>query len=254
MPCSLICSSLLCKAVGRQNTATHISRVNYNIMMKISPVIEPTADGSSTLRHPVFGETYHSVRGALGESMHVFIRNGLEKIDKPFIRVLEVGFGTGLNAWLTLEHSRRNDIAIEYHAIEPYPISADTGRMLGYTRDPLFMALHEAPWNRMAEITPLFSIAKSECDLESAVFSAKFDMIYFDAFSPEVQPSLWEPGIFSTLYQATGCGGILTTYSARGSVKRALREAGFRVERLPGALGKRHMLRAVKDPENSPLQ
>lgn len=214
--------------------------------MAINPSIERTADGSDTLRHPVTGDTYHSLRGALGESLHVFIDNGLATVDKSTLSILEVGFGSGLNAWLTLEYAGGRGMTVEYTGVELYPVTIETARKLNYTDDPLFMALHESPWEEPSPIIPCFMLTKTGMDFAAMEFNRTFDIVYFDAFSPDTQPELWTANVFSKLYGAINPGGILVTYSAKGSVKRALREAGFEVERLPGALGKRHMLRATK--------
>ena len=115
--------------------------------MEIIPDIEITDDGSHTFTHPVYGETYHATRGAVGESMHVFINNGLREVRKPHIRILEVGFGSGLNAWLTLNHARHNGVTIEYHAVELYPVSMRAVSRMNYADERSLMALHEAPWD-----------------------------------------------------------------------------------------------------------
>lgn len=213
----------------------------------MTPSIEKTDDGSDTLRHPLTGETYHSSRGALGESEHVFIKNGLAAAGKNYVRILEMGFGSGLNAWLTLRYARDNGLTVDYTGIELYPVAIDTAGRLNYTDDPLFMALHNVPWEDTVAVTPYFSLRKIEADFAAAEFNGNFDIVYFDAFAPDTQPELWTPDVFSRLYDAINPGGILVTYSAKGSVKQALRDAGFEVKRLPGALGKRHMLRAIRN-------
>lgn len=214
--------------------------------MDTIPEIEKTADGSDTLRHPVTGETYHSSRGALGESLHVFIENGLKAVPGKEISVLEMGFGSGLNAWLTLDHARHNGLSVDYTAVELYPVPSEIAALLNYTTDPIFIALHNAPWEEPTEMCPGFRLTKKQADFASSEFTRKFDVVYFDAFAPDTQPELWTAAVFSQLRNAIKPGGILVTYSAKGSVKRALRETGFDVHRLPGALGKRHMLRAIK--------
>lgn len=218
--------------------------------MEIKPDIETTADGSATLRHPVCGETYHSLRGAVGESMHVFIHTGLEfvaaSLTGEVVRVFEVGFGSGLNAWLTLEYARQNGLRIEYTAVELYPVGRETVSALGYTSDPLFGAMHDAPWGCAVQIAEGFTLHKVEGDFTRMELAGPFDLVYFDAFAPDVQPELWSAERFAALARAMRSGGVLVTYSAKGMVKQNLRAAGFEVHRLPGALGKRHMLRAVK--------
>ena len=160
--------------------------------------------------------------------------------------MLEIGFGSGLNAWLTLEYAGRLGITVQYTGVELYPVSTDAVRRLNYTDNPLYMALHECPWEMPVQITRCFTLTKMAADFAAMGFNSTFDIVYFDAFAPDTQPELWTVEIFSKLYCAINPGGILVTYSAKGSVKRALRAAGFEVERLPGALGKRHMLRAIK--------
>jgi tRNA U34 5-methylaminomethyl-2-thiouridine-forming methyltransferase MnmC len=215
--------------------------------------IEMTDDGSATLR-AVGGDTYHSTRGAVGEARHVFIDAGfrlaMQAEIRPPINILEMGFGTGLNAWLTLCEAEAAGRAVDYTAVERYPVSQDIAARLGYTTDERFMALHTSPWEVWSEPSPGFRLRKLHGDVAEIFvkqkFSAKFDLIYWDAFAPDTQPELWTPEIFAAVFAATAPNGVLVTYSAKGDVKRALRAAGFTVERLPGALGKRHMLKAVK--------
>lgn len=166
-------------------------------MPDIRPAIELTGDGSETLRHPVLGETYHSVRGALGEAAHVFIRNGLAAVGKPHISVFEAGFGSGLNAWLTMRYARGNGIGIDYHTVELYPVSGETVAALGYSRHGDFTALHAAPWGEKTQVAPGFAITKARGDLAETEFSTIFDIVYYDAFAPDRQPELWTGGIFS---------------------------------------------------------
>ncbi len=244
-----------------------------------SPEIETTADGSATLRSPMHGDTYHSLRGAVGEARHVFIEAGFladseTKEAKPPLsrKILEMGFGTGLNAWLTLEEAAQRGWAVEYTAVELYPVQEEIASRLGYTDDPRFMALHTAPWGEWTEPSERFRGAMAEVlapsanprqrqdfnpdadqratvaeDLADSEFSANFDLVYWDAFAPDTQPELWTEEIFSHVFRATAPGGVLVTYSSKGDVRRALQAAGFAVERLPGALGKRHMLKATKN-------
>ncbi len=212
------------------------------------PSIELTADGSHTLRHPVLGDTYHSLRGAVGEAMHVFIRGGLEwaGVGRGSVRILEVGLGSGLNCLLTARHAEAERLAVEYHALEFYPVPAEVWSAMDYASDPLFCAVHRAPWETAELLSDYFVIKKRACDLVSADLGAIFDMIYMDAFAPDTQPEMWSAEVFAKLYRHTAPGGALVTYSAKGDARRAMEAAGYAVERLPGALGKRHMVRAVK--------
>ncbi len=211
-----------------------------------------TADGSLTLRHEVLGELYHSDRGAVGEAEHVYIRAGLDRAlkERTAVSVFEVGFGTGLNGWLTCLRAQETGVKIDYRAVDLYPVGMATVRRLNYTSDPVFMSLHDLPWDGAPHtVSEYFTLTKYEADLLSFDFvslNGRFDVVYFDAFAPDVQPELWSEEVMRRMYAILGPGGALTTYSAKGTVKRALRTAGFEVFRLPGALGKRHMLRAVK--------
>lgn len=214
-------------------------------------IIEPTADGTQTLRHPLLDDLYHSENGAVSESEHVFIRNGLHFLlggghRAETVNILEAGFGSGLNALLTLREAEKTGIHAHYTAVELYPLPVETALSMDYAIDPAFILLHKAPWDGQEKISAFFTIKKIEVDLAEARFDTIFDLVYFDAFSPTTQPELWTPEIFGRIYAAMNKGGILVTYSAKGDVKRALRDAGFEVSRLPGAPGKRHMLRAVK--------
>ncbi len=213
------------------------------------PSVEITEDGSATLRSPVCGDTYHSTRGAVGESRHVFIGNGFMQTGGDPVRILEAGFGTGLNAWLTYLEAARQGRAVEYTAVELYPVPEDVAAGLNYTEDPHFAAMHRTEWGVRTSIADHFALLKMQADLAVTDFSgnlALFDLVYYDAFAPDTQPELWTAELFARIYGAMADGGILVTYSSKGDVKRALRAAGFTVERLPGALGKRHMLRGRK--------
>ncbi len=213
--------------------------------MDFQPIILLTADGSDTLRHPVSGDTYHSARGAIGEAEHVFIRAGLNQILHNPVRVFEVGFGSGLNALLTWRRAKEGRKTIDYQAVEPYPVAQEIAMRLNFS-DDVFRRIHAAPWDEPTSIDDHFRLTKWKKSLEEIEFDTIFDVIYFDAFAPDSQPELWTADIFQRLYTNTAPGGILTTYSAKGEVKRALQAAGYAVEKLEGALGKRHMLRARK--------
>ena len=222
----------------------HKLRSGREIELKLSE------DGSHTLYVPELDEHYHSVFGARTESMHVFIKSGLDHSDKQDIKILEIGFGTGLNALLTaLNKGRRK---IEYHSIEKYPLNSETEDALILSpqqtveETSVFKAIHEAPWNELTEIIPDFKLLKFEDDLLTVNFNTKYDLVYFDAFGPDVQPELWTKDIFQKIFDTTNTNGILTTYSAKGAVRRAMQSAGFKVERLPGPPKKREMLRCTK--------
>lgn len=218
-----------------------------------------TEDGSLTLRHAVLGELYHSDRGAVGEAEHVYIRAGLDFVaaeraaadsERP-IAVFEVGFGTGLNAWLTAERAAELGLGIDYRAIDLYPLAEETWRALHYTESPFFRWMQEVPWDGKAHHRNEghFSLTKFQADLvafDFSVMASTFDVVYFDAFAPDAQPELWSGEVMTAMYTILRPAGVLVTYSSKGAVKQALRAAGFEVSRLPGALGKRHMVRARK--------
>ncbi|MDR2118435.1 MAG: tRNA (5-methylaminomethyl-2-thiouridine)(34)-methyltransferase MnmD [Tannerellaceae bacterium] len=215
--------------------------------------IQPTADGSDTLFVAELNEHYHSVHGAIQESMHVFIGAGLHSLPLPKdrIRVLEIGFGTGLNALLTLLEAEKMTIPhIEYHAVELYPLPRELTDALHYEaqlcpgRKGVWAALHDAPWDASTAITSRFVLHKIKGDSNCCKLPPSIDLVYFDAFAPEKQPEMWNPEIFGALYENMADGGLLTTYCAKGSVRRMMEKAGYSVERIPGPPGKREMLRA----------
>jgi tRNA U34 5-methylaminomethyl-2-thiouridine-forming methyltransferase MnmC len=209
-----------------------------------------TDDGSHTLFVPELNETYHSTRGAMQESLHVFLQAGFHYAVSCWtgqpLRVLEVGFGTGLNALLTWQEAERLGFPVCYEAVEKYPLSEGEAAALNYPGQEKLACLHECRWEMPVVLSPYFTLCKKEVDLLDYVPAGPFGVVYFDAFAPAVQPDLWGGGVFHKLYEALRPGGILVTYSAKGTVKKALREAGFEVQRLVGAIGKRHMVRAIK--------
>lgn len=219
--------------------------------------IEKTADGSDTLYIPELDEHYHSVNGAVQESMHVFIDAGLRKVAKnrSEVSIFEVGFGTGLNAILTLIEAEKMDIRISYTTIELYPLPLQTIEQLNYHKlfptpfDNTFSQLHAVNWNEHIQINPFFSFEKIESDFSNLDFRChnnKFDLIYFDAFAPDKQAGMWNQEIFDYLFEHTKPEGALTTYCAKGAVRRMMQQSGYKVERLVGPPGKREMLRASK--------
>ena len=214
--------------------------------MIISPEILPTADGSHTLRHPLLGDTYHSTRGAVGEARHVFIQTGFNQILNPHVRVFEMGFGSGLNALLTWQRAQESGQTIDYHAVELYPVTPEIIIQLNYADGDVFRTMHAAPWGETVRIDERFQLTKWHNSLIDSELNGEFDVIYFDAFAPDTQPELWSEAVFQKLYEHTAPGGVLTTYSAKGLVRRMLQAAGYTVEKLPGALGKRHMLRGLR--------
>jgi tRNA U34 5-methylaminomethyl-2-thiouridine-forming methyltransferase MnmC len=185
------------------------------------------------------------------ESRHVFIDAGFKEVKRDQLAVFEVGFGTGLNALLTMLEAEKTGRHVYYESIDPYPIDFLTvdalnfPDVLGVNRQ-LFMALHRQEWNTPVAVTPRFTLHKIKAALTGYSLQRKFDAVYFDAFSPEKQPELWTVEVFRSIYSSLNSNSLLTTYSSKGLVKQNLRAAGFTVQRLPGAGGKRHMLRAVK--------
>jgi tRNA U34 5-methylaminomethyl-2-thiouridine-forming methyltransferase MnmC len=203
-----------------------------------------TADGSFTLFIPEVEETYHSTHGAVQESMHVFIENGLKACDKESIRVLEVGLGTGLNAVLTLQHATKK---INYCALEPYPLSKEILNELAASRTDQFeMKFHVSNAGEWISLQENFSFIRMEVGLEEFQSAEKFDVIYYDAFGPRVEPGLWTLERMQQCFDLLNDGGVLVTYCAKGEVRRNLQAAGFVVERLAGPPGKREMLRAKR--------
>ena len=213
-----------------------------------------TEDGSHTLFVPQLNEHYHSTFGAITESMHIFIRAGLDQLHQKNISVFEIGFGTGLNALLTCLAAIDRKLSITYHSIEKFPLSTELAGQLNYpemlppVHDPrgLFDTIHHAPWNEMTKIHAGFYLHKILAGLQEYHPAFACELIYFDAFSPEVQPEMWTPRLFKCLHDTLVPGGILTTYCVKGTVKRTLEQAGFLIEKLPGPKGKREMLRGRK--------
>ncbi len=220
-------------------------------MADVKPFL--TEDGSYTLFHPDIDEHYHSTFGAIQESRHVFIESGLGNLKKNLnqINILEVGFGTGLNALLALKWSKEKRIKIEYTSIEPYPISLKMAHHLNFPDIldidwQVFLNLHTESTDNL-EIIPQFFLRKLFAPLQDCKLQQHhFDVVFFDAFSPDAQPEMWTEDIFSKIADAVKPGGILTTYSSKGIVKRALKASGFDVEKLPGPPGKREIVRAIK--------
>lgn len=210
-----------------------------------------TGDGSKTIYLPHLDETYHSHHGALKEARHIFVEAGLHAQKKEEIAVLEIGFGTGLNAIVTIENSKNRKI--QYDGIELFPLSKELIDVLGYkslldsSLGDFYDGLHAADWNMYVTIKDGFELRKIEVDFTTYEFSRKYDLIYFDAFAPNKQEEMWTVDLFERLYQACNDGAILVTYCVKGVVKRALKEVGFEIEKLPGPKGgKREMLRAWK--------
>ncbi|MBL86591.1 MAG: SAM-dependent methyltransferase [Winogradskyella sp.] len=219
-----------------------------------------TSDGSKTIQIEDWNEQYHSIHGAIQEANHVFIKHGLlfyfqschPKLDSDShpINILEIGFGTGLNAFLTFLKTEELQLSINYVGVEAYPVKTEEIQQLNYVEliskqhKVEFEKMHLIPWEEQQDISPTFKLEKQEKFFKDITDQNHFDIIYFDAFGARVQPELWTEDIFKIMYKALKDQGVLVTYSAKGSVRRAMQAVGFKVERLPGPPGKREMLRA----------
>jgi len=224
-----------------------------------------TADGSSTIHIPEWNEQYHSKHGAIQEAYHVFIKHGLHYyIESDFfslemsekVSILEIGFGTGLNALITLLESLKLETAINYVGVEGYPVLVNEIEKLNYALElnanpSIFSKLHQSSWEEAHKISEYFTITKQEKFFDDIEDAGLYNIIYFDAFGARVQPELWTEPIFKKMYNALKNKGVLVTYSAKGSVRRAMQAVGFSVEKLPGPPGKREMLRGVKNSQTS---
>lgn len=234
-----------------------------------------TEDGSHTLFAEQFNEIYHSRHGAIQESQHVFIKTGLDyvlqhKIKEPLAvsppsplerelegvaaTILEIGFGTGLNALLTMIEAEKRNLKINYTTIELYPVNIATIKELNYTQQlgyeycyGPYHSMHLVRWNEAHDVTPHFNFKKINASVLEHTFEPEsFDLIYFDAFAPDNQPEMWSVDVFRKMHTALRTSGILVTYCSKGVVQRTMKESGFTVEKTPGPPGKREMLRAIK--------
>lgn len=215
-----------------------------------------TQDGSHSIFSEQFGVAYHSKYGAVQETEHVFIKGALQDKIKTQqeISILDIGFGTGLNALMTYLSASKQVAKIQYAAIEAYPLSLEQALQLNYaevlnlseTQQQFFQRMHETAWNEAIVLSESFTFTKYLQRFEDINFKSQFDIIYFDAFAPNAQPELWEADLLSKMYVALKDKGILTTYCAKGVFKRTLKKVGFTVEALPGPPGKREMTRGHK--------
>ena len=220
-------------------------------MDKKEIIIKETEDGSKTFFIPSLNEHYHSTKGALTESQHIFIKNGFDLFDKDQLNILEVGFGTGLNTYLTAREAEDKRIKTHYTTLEKYPLSWKEVSSLNHEPDDLLKNIHLAEWNRPIELSPFFTLHKMEGDFKNEIFKLSnefYDVVYFDAFAPEKQPEMWQENLFQQLYVIMKPKSILTTYCVKGVVKRMLKNCGFQVQKIPGPpQGKREILRAIKN-------
>jgi tRNA U34 5-methylaminomethyl-2-thiouridine-forming methyltransferase MnmC len=213
-----------------------------------------TLDGSTTIHIAEWDECYHSKHGAIQEAQHVFIKNGLSLFPDRNVSILEIGFGTGLNAFITFLESKKRNQSIDYVGVEAYPISADEILSMNYVEElnaveqsSIFDTMHQSNWEEKIILDDDFTLIKRKQFFEEINDENKFDLIYFDAFGYRVQPELWSTAIFEKMYKALKPNGVLVTYAARGVVKRSMIEVGFTVEKLAGPPGKREMFRATKN-------
>jgi len=220
--------------------------------MKIDLII--TEDGSHTLSIPELNEHYHSVHGAINESKHIYIEAGLNFVikNKTNINVLEIGFGTGLNALLTFQEISKSNVFCEYTTVEAFPIEKEIYTKLNYSEktgisNEIFLNFHNSAWNKKIFFSDKFILYKIHETIQKTFFEQNyFDVVYYDAFGPNVQAEMWTKDVFSSIYNSMKVGAVLVTYSTKGDVKRALKESGFSVEKLQGPKGKREILRAYK--------
>lgn len=212
-----------------------------------------TQDGSTTIHLEEWNESYHSKHGAIQEAKHVFIKNGLALFSEQKVAILEIGFGTGLNAFISFLEAQKMNQSLDYVGVEAYPVAAKEILEMNYVAEleaeeqqQVFEKMHESNWNEKIKLSDNFTIVKRQQFFQDIDDVAQFDLIYFDAFGYRVQPELWSTLIFKKMYDALKENGVLVTYAARGVVKRSMIEVGFRVEKLEGPPGKREMFRAFK--------
>ncbi len=213
-----------------------------------------TEDGSHTIYLPEIDEHYHSVHGAIQESMHIYIGEGLFQTTKKTINILEIGFGTGLNAYLTCCYAIQKDLNINYFSIEKYPLTEAEYSKLNYSKNifpefsNIFEQMHQADWDTEIKISPKFTLHKIHADLLTFPFKLipQYDLVYYDAFAPGKQPEMWSDEILQKIAATVKKDGIFVTYCAKGTVRRALTSSGFLMNRIPGPIGKKEILRGKK--------
>lgn len=212
-----------------------------------------TSDGSTSIHLPEWEESYHSKHGAIQEAQHVFIKNGLSLCKGQSVSVLEIGFGTGLNAFITFLETLKTNQFVDYVGVEGYPISPEEVVQMNYVNqlnanqfESEFKMMHTSDWEKNVTISETFRLTKRKQLFNEINDKNQFDIIYFDAFGYRVQPELWSVEIFTKMFEALKSDGILVTYACRGPIKNAMKEAGFQIEKLAGPPGKREMLRGWK--------
>jgi tRNA U34 5-methylaminomethyl-2-thiouridine-forming methyltransferase MnmC len=217
--------------------------------------LELSRDGSHTLYSDKYDSHYHSIYGAIDESIHVFISAGLYYQYRKGLRsvtIFEMGLGTGLNAYLTLLEAQKLGIQVKYISVETDPITIDKAKELNYAKiidvgsQMSFDKIHNSPWATQTKLSDNFTLEKHNTSIQNFTFDHSIDIIYFDAFAPSSQPELWESDIHKELYEALKTSGILVTYCAKGSFKRMLKDTGYKLDMLNGPHKKREMTRAIK--------
>jgi tRNA U34 5-methylaminomethyl-2-thiouridine-forming methyltransferase MnmC len=213
--------------------------------------VKHTNDNSVTFYNPALDEHYHSVHGAYQESMHVYIKMGVEHVmPRNHLRIMEMGFGTGLNVLISQQFAEQHQVQIDFTTVEKFPLKEEHTNLLNYAQSSaaqeVLKQLHACDWETENTISPHFNFTKHHTDLFDFTTNDAFDVVYYDAFGPRVQPELWEQPVFDKLFSLLHKGGVLVTYCAKGQVRRNMLAAGFEVERVEGPPGKREMLRATK--------
>lgn len=240
---------LLTAWIPQRSCLTFDAGMNPTGSLSDKMIVEPTADGSATLYIPALDEHYHSVKGALAESRHVYIDTcwRLAAARHGSVRLFEVGFGTGLNAALTAEAALQAEVPTVYYSVELHPLDVAVSEQLAYDRlTPFYSAVIRAGWGTPVAINPYFTLIKLADNFLTMELPANLNTVYFDAFAPEKQPEMWQESLIHNLYRHIITGGILSTYCAKGVIRRRFQQAGFLVERLPGPPGgKREILRAT---------
>ena len=212
-----------------------------------------TNDGSTTIYLPQWNESYHSKHGAIQEAYHVFIKNGFSLFEKRTISILEIGFGTGLNCFITFIEAKKDNQYVDYVGVDAYPVSLEEALQMNYPttidecQKDIFRQMHECECEQKNKLSEHFTLTKRKQFFQDIEDVNAFDIIYFDAFGFRVQPELWSDKIFVSMFKALKNNGVLVTYACRSSIKNAMLSAGFSVKKLAGAPGKREMLRASKE-------
>ncbi|OYT16276.1 MAG: SAM-dependent methyltransferase [Bacteroidetes bacterium 4572_77] len=214
-------------------------------------------DGSTSIALLDQNEQYHSIHGAIQESEHIFIKHGLQRIslERNTIHILEIGMGTGLNVLLSFLFAQEQELQIHYTALEKYPLEEEWTSAMNYAEKlhhspnakQIYEAIHSCKWNTEISLSDRFKFIKINKGAQDINYQdLSFDLVYHDAFNPDLEPSLWSEELFNKFYAAMKTPSILTTYSTKGIVKRALKSAGFIIEKKPGPIGKREILNALK--------